>query len=84
LLGGARFGETARDVLVQNAGDKRLVRHTFFKRLNLNVAQIAGGQANVAPAIFNGCGTRGSLELRKFAFGSNGPKLTFLEGAEEF
>jgi hypothetical protein len=64
LLGCERFGQTARDVLVKNTGDERLVRYTFFKRLNLNVTQIPRGQADVDSAIFNGGGTRSRLELR--------------------
>lgn len=84
MLGGAWLGQTARNVLVENAGDKGLVRHAFFKRLDLNVTQIAGGQADVDPAILNGCGTRGCFEFGKLAFGSNGPKLAFLIGTEDF
>ena len=84
LLGGARFSQTARDVLVKNAGNKHLVQHAFFKCPDLNVAQVAGGQTDIDPAILNGCGTRGCLELRKLAFRSNGPKLAFLKGAEDF
>jgi hypothetical protein len=32
------FGETAGDILVQYAGDKRLVRDAFLERPHLNVA----------------------------------------------
>ncbi len=40
--------------IVKNAGNKRLVRHAFFKCPDLNVAQVAGGQTDIDPAILNG------------------------------
>ena len=59
-----RLGQAARNVLVKNAGDECLIRHTFFKRLNLNVTQIARGQAYVDPAILYSRSARGCLEFR--------------------
>jgi hypothetical protein len=53
LFGRARLGQAAGDVLVKNAGNERLVRHTLFKRPDLDIAQITGGKADIDPAILD-------------------------------
>ena len=62
------FGKAARDVLVQNARDDRLVRHAFFKRFDLNVTQVAGRQANVDAPILDARRACSRLELDKLSF----------------
>lgn len=39
LLAGVRLGRAARDVLVKNAGNERLLGHAFLKGLDLSIAQ---------------------------------------------
>ncbi|MDZ7583371.1 MAG: hypothetical protein U0938_00925, partial [Thiobacillus sp.] len=72
LLGGTRLCQPTCNVLMKNAGDERLVWHTFFKCLDLNVAQIARGQADIDSAIFNGRSARCGLEFRKLGLCGNG------------
>jgi hypothetical protein len=35
------LGKATSNVFVQDAGDERLIRHTFFQGLDLNIAQVA-------------------------------------------
>jgi hypothetical protein len=48
------LGQPARDVLVEHAGDERLVGYAFLQRLGLNIVQIARRQADVDAAILDG------------------------------
>ncbi|MDP2252891.1 MAG: hypothetical protein Q8J60_01805, partial [Thiobacillus sp.] len=84
LLGGTRLCQPTRNVLVKHAGDERLVWHTFFKCLDLNVAQIVRGQADVDSAIFNGRSACCCLEFRELGLCGNGLQLAILKGGEDF
>jgi hypothetical protein len=67
---------------VQHARDQRLIRHTLFERPDLNVTQVARGQADVDPAILDGRGARRRLELGKFGLAGNGFELPLFIGAD--
>lgn len=62
------LGQTTRNVLVQYARDQRLVWHTLFKCLDLNIAQVARGQSSIDPTILDAGCARSSLESRKLGF----------------
>ncbi|MEY2341976.1 hypothetical protein AB4090_07675 [Acidithiobacillus sp. IBUN Pt1247-S3] len=61
-----------------------MVGQSFFEGFDLNVAQVARGQADIDPAILDCGGTRGCLELGKFRFRCDGVELAFIEGAQNF
>lgn len=63
-LGGACgwLGEAPGDDLVQHSGNQRLIRHAFFECLDLDVAQIAGRQADIDAPILDGRGPRGRFD----------------------
>jgi len=79
-----RLGQTTRNVLVKNAGSKRLVGHAFFKRPILNVTQITAGPADVDSAILDGCSARRRLEFRQLSLGRNRLQLAALKGGHHF
>src|SRR5436853_3469022 len=78
------LSETTRHVLMEHAGNERLIWNAFLECLGLNVAQVTGRQADVDPPILDGGGTGGRLELGKLSLGCHRFEPPFLEGTENF
>ncbi len=78
------FSKTAGNVLVQHAGDKRLIGDAFGQRSDLNVTQITRRKSNVNSPILDrscpsGCFVPGQLSLCR-----NRGKLSLLKGTQNF
>ena len=69
---------------MRHAGDERLVRDAFLKRLDLDVSQIAGRKADIYSPILYARRPCRLFEPGKLRLGCNRFELTFLESFESF
>jgi hypothetical protein len=76
------LAKPAGDVLVQDACDKRPIRHSFFKRLYLNILEVARGKPDVDLAVLE-CGSAcGGAQPGEFALRCDRFESAILVGIE--